>query len=215
MQEHWFGSPDVSNPKIKTALPTTGPTTGWWDLWAGDAHEVVRQTFQRAYQVSLGIPNDDPTNVDATFKTGSQCWPITVLWMCGSHLFQGFVTWDPGHVTAVIATPGVDPHYVDPDPNLSVAYPEMLKGVPENGLKIDLKRSKTLVVIGHTDSEFQRGYSVGKSGVVVYMTERDPIFEGPPSLKGKTAFRFFRAGQHALPVVVRNGTGAVVTRHES
>ena len=216
VQEHWFGSPDVSNPKQKTALPTHRPTTGWWDQWWGDAHEIVRQTFQRAYQVSLGIPGDDPTSVATTFQPGSQCWPITVLWMCGSLLFQGFVTWDQGHVTAVIATPGVDPHYVDPDPKFPgpAGYPEMLKGVRIADPTIDLNKSKTLVVIGHSDSVFQRGYSIGKSGVMVYVSESDPHFEGPSSLKGKTGFRIYKAGQQALPVVIRNGSGDVITRHE-
>ena len=38
--------------------PRTG-ATGYWRNWYGDAEGIVRETYTRAIEVSLGIPHDD------------------------------------------------------------------------------------------------------------------------------------------------------------
>jgi hypothetical protein len=163
VRDHWFGDPDLAgNPPVVTAAQNyTYPTTGWWEGWQGDAHEIVRQTFQRAFQVSLNITDAqyDALNAQTQPPADGQCWPISVIWMCGVPLFQGFVSWDRdtpsatgsahpgGHVTVVLATPGVAPFHAD------AADVTVRDGVLAPAL-FNLGTQRNLAVVGHTNSTF-------------------------------------------------------------
>ena len=142
---HWLGNPAKATPPDAGPMrmpSNSGPTnaTGWWAGWDGDAHEIVRQTTQRAYQVALGIEDAQLANLPA-WDAVARCWPITFVWTCGSPMFQGFVIWDRhptvpgaaaaspdrnGHVTVIFSTPGTDMAYKDP---AGVTFPEMANGV--------------------------------------------------------------------------------------
>jgi hypothetical protein len=164
VRDHWFGDPVVAGnpPVVTTAQNFTYPTTGWWEGWQGDAHEIVRQTFQRAFQVSLNITDAQYDALDPQTQppADGQCWPISVIWMCGAPLFQGFVSWDRdtpsatgqparpgGHVTVVLATPGVTTFHAD---NSDVT---VRNGVLAPAF-FNLGAQQNLAVIGHSNSTF-------------------------------------------------------------
>jgi hypothetical protein len=126
----WHGSP-VFN--AGTWVQPAGDTTGWWQRWFGPAEKILRESFLRAIEVSLGVAHQAPTQ--ATRPDGTpdpeerpalraapanapvraevtRKWPIEILWVCGAPMLQGWVTWrlhgdDPssGQVTLVLATP--------------------------------------------------------------------------------------------------------------
>ncbi|MBV8950424.1 MAG: hypothetical protein JOZ99_06085 [Actinobacteria bacterium] len=97
----WVGQPpfDPNNPQ----------STGYWHNWYGDAEEIVRQTFIRAIEVSLGIPHT-AAGTDVSKLTVRHCWPIEVFWRCPAPWFEGWVTWrkeidGSGRVTVHLHTP--------------------------------------------------------------------------------------------------------------
>ena len=61
MNRHWYGktyiSPGQWGPQ-QPFNPVTHPRTGFWHNWYGDAEGIVRKTYIRAIEVSLGIPHD-------------------------------------------------------------------------------------------------------------------------------------------------------------
>jgi hypothetical protein len=155
VRDHWFGSPKVETVNGKSTvkagadqsypLSTNRTTTGWWKGWQGDAHEIVSETMQRAFQISLGV--DDPKNPPSTSQV-KQCWPISVIWMCGAPMFQGFVSWDKvgneGHVTVILATPA---------PNED---PMLVDGVGANDPQFNRNLAKGVVVIGHENCDLMQ-----------------------------------------------------------
>jgi hypothetical protein len=126
----WHGSP-VFN--AGTWVQPAGQTTGWWQRWFGPAEKILRESFLRAIEVSLGlahrppsqatrpdgapdpderpalhvVPEDAPVRAEVT-----RFWPIEILWVCGSPMLQGWVTWRQhgvypaaGQVTLLLTTP--------------------------------------------------------------------------------------------------------------
>ena len=85
--------------------------TGFWHNWYGDAEGIVRETFARAIEVSLGIPHDkDMTDPGWIRQNRKRTWPIEIFTRCPAPWFEGWVTWrgnSPahGHVTVHIHTP--------------------------------------------------------------------------------------------------------------
>lgn len=189
VQYHWFGNPPVdANKKVGPPSQTDQVrTTGWWEDWFGDAHEIVRQTMQRAYQVSLGIAGADLTLAKLPADaTGLRCWPITILWVCGAPLFNGYVVWDAhggpaadGHVTVIFGTPETDSSYKDPDAAYNPApFPKELSGVGNNEwfeLPDAIGNQHEMVVIGHKYAVYQRlVHSISSKGNDVYIDATDP-----------------------------------------
>jgi hypothetical protein len=91
--------------------PANPKPTGFWHNWYGDAEGIVRETYARAIEVSLGIPHD-PTMTDAAWinRTKKRTWPIEIFTRCPAPWFEGWVTWRGksrahGHVTIHLHTP--------------------------------------------------------------------------------------------------------------
>jgi len=128
---HWYGQTQQSGNQFVqppyNAL--TNPTTGFWHNWYGEPVKIVRETFIRAIEVSLGLPHetveDDPGNADLIDPNVIQSravreWPIEVFWRCPAPWMEGWVTWrvspyvegdaqrHAGHVTVHFHTPS---HY--------------------------------------------------------------------------------------------------------
>ena len=84
--------------------------TGFWHNWYGDAEGIVRETFARAIEVSLGL-QDTPNAADAVWirQHMTRSWPIEIVTRCPAPWFEGWVTWRglgaTGHVTVHINTP--------------------------------------------------------------------------------------------------------------
>jgi hypothetical protein len=143
-QNHWHGAPTFAGgtwnyPPIN--LPTLPATTGWWKNWTGPAEGILRNTFLRAIEVSLGLVHADPVaknpvvmqpphahtvNGVPNLNDITRFWPIEFLWICGAPTLQGWVTWrktgngfSEGQVTVIFSTPpamGVYAMYNDPEP---------------------------------------------------------------------------------------------------
>jgi hypothetical protein len=218
LQRHWFGDPPVV-PGSKVGLPPiapTRPTTGWWSDWYGDAHEIVRQTMQRAYQVALGSPSD--TQVNATRN-----WPITVLWICGAAFFHGVVLWDDhgngdGHVTVAFATPMVDHDYKDP--TCPSPYIEMLRGVMGPEAFSFGPGDHAFAAVGHESSVRVQLRRFGTSKH--YVATPDDMYEqqgnSPTIQRIKQMERNSEkwgssvpAGTPSMPAFIRVSRGAVIT----
>ena len=114
-QNHeWYGRQPIANnrwadqPKFDENYPKP---TGFWHNWYGDAEGIVRETFARAIEVSLGIPHDeDMTDAGWIRQNRKRTWPIEIFTRCPAPWFEGWVTWrgtSPahGHVTVHIHTP--------------------------------------------------------------------------------------------------------------
>lgn len=224
LRDHWFGNPPVvaGQPVGLPAVDPAHPTTGWWANWFGDAHEIVRQTMQRAYQIALGSASD-------TTVTPTRNWAITVYWVCGAAYFHGAVGWDEhvdalgvatgdGHVSVFFCTPMVDESYTDP--NNPVPYIEMLAGVmgPETfsfGLG-----DHAFAVIGHESSVKVVLKRVG--GKRVYVSTPDETYEQLGDSETVNRIKEMEAnsekwgsavpaGTPSAPAFVRVSLGAVIT----
>jgi hypothetical protein len=113
---HWYGRREVppnSGHWVEQAPfdPLTNPTTGYWHNWYGNAEGIIRETYTRAIEVSLGIPHD-PTMTDyaSIYQNMTRSWSIEVFNRCPAPWFEGWVTWrgrpsDDGHVTVHLLTP--------------------------------------------------------------------------------------------------------------
>jgi hypothetical protein len=95
-------------------------TTGYWHNWYGNPDLIMRETFIRAIEVSLGVPHD-PKNLDTTSIAVAKKheWPIEVFWRCPAPWFETWVTWrgtenpgqstdKTGHVTVHVHSPSHD-----------------------------------------------------------------------------------------------------------
>jgi hypothetical protein len=104
LERDWFGFAPGTQAQEPFDL-ANHRTTGKWESYYGDVAAIVRATFIRAIEVSLGLDHgEDPP--------GTRHWPIELFWKCPNPWFEGWVTWrrDPttghGQVTLVLATPG-------------------------------------------------------------------------------------------------------------
>lgn len=92
------------------------PTTGFWYQYYGDVEKILRETFTRAAEVSLGLDHD----AEAPAAGAPRHWPIEFFWKCGQPWWEGWVTWrreadGRGQVTVILATPSTgDPVLRDP-----------------------------------------------------------------------------------------------------
>jgi hypothetical protein len=146
-KDHWLGNPVFNGNDWRADPALTTDHTGWWHNWFGPAEGIVRESFERAIEVSLGLahkpsggngnPAFDPptkTHVDSAVPLSevTRCWPVEVLWVCGTPTLQGWVTWRQhgtgwadGQVTLVFTTPGLTgyPMYADPQPTVPPPLP--------------------------------------------------------------------------------------------
>ena len=71
---HWYGKtylgPGLWGPQ-QPFNAVTHPRTGFWHNWYGDAEGIVRETYIRAIEVSLGIPHEVPASRAPGPPTGS------------------------------------------------------------------------------------------------------------------------------------------------
>lgn len=120
----WFGLPwSNAGGGGWTNGPSPTATTGGWNGWYGDAHQIFRVTLVRALEVSLGLTHNaknynqignGTASAGATWPAHRWHWPLSFLWVCGSPLFEGWVQWrrvgdgapPAGLVTVVFTTPG-------------------------------------------------------------------------------------------------------------
>jgi hypothetical protein len=114
IEHDWFGYQAPGQPQAGFNLQTN-PTTGFWESYYGDVEAIVRLTFIRAIEVSLGLVHDAE-------PPGTRHWPIQLFWKCPNPWFEGWVSWrhEPAHpaqgvVTVILATPG-NGAQVLPDP---------------------------------------------------------------------------------------------------
>ena len=115
VHDHWVGTSTWAVLKplwdAWAAAPAgtpqpVGAAVGWWLGWVGDVDAIMRQTFVRAIEVSLGIasgasPVNSPRN-----------WPIDFMFVCAAPIFQSFLTWrehgpakKAGQVSVMVSTP--------------------------------------------------------------------------------------------------------------
>lgn len=75
--------------------------------YSGDVEQIMRTTFIRALEVSLGLATGtDPADPD----NPPRFWPVEYLWKCPTAWVEGWVTWctkpnGDGHVTVHLLTP--------------------------------------------------------------------------------------------------------------
>lgn len=117
LNKDWFGMVKQPNgswqKEPSTAFdPQTHPSTGFWINYWGDVESIVRETFVRAIEVSLGLGHGEARSGRARF---ARYWPISVYLKCPTPWFEGWVTWrswgtsrSAGQVTVHFLVPG---HY--------------------------------------------------------------------------------------------------------
>jgi hypothetical protein len=139
-KDHWLGAPIFNGTDWRADPLLAVDHTGWWHNWFGPAEGIIRESFERAIEVSLGIAHKPVVgNGSAAFDPPKRtydpntlplsevkrCWPVEILWACGTPTLQGWVTWRQhgtgwadGQVTLVFTTPGIEgyPMYADPQP---------------------------------------------------------------------------------------------------
>lgn len=229
VRNHWFGCPVVVNERVQPYAPQTyggrepvfpgapnGPSreipTGWWDGWQGDAHEIVRATLQRAFQISLGISDAQlpalevpvaalqgltatplvlPPAITDNFQ-GPEGMSLSVVWMCGAARLEGFISRDGGSLTIVLATPPVRTSDIQP----AYVRPMMDSGVnPNNFASVPTRQ---LTVVGQENSAARPVF--GWYGGVQNVSVNGQILTIPAGIVG------YRGP------TVRVGLGAVNTR---
>jgi hypothetical protein len=137
-RDHWHGTPSFVGGKWTYQASQT--TRGWWQNWVGPAEGILRATFQRAIETSLGVlhvaPAAQPGGIQAPNAHGvagippvseiTRFWPIEFVWVCGAPSLQGWVTWrktgdgfSDGQVTVILSTP--------PALDMSTTPPSMYK----------------------------------------------------------------------------------------
>jgi hypothetical protein len=123
VNDHWWGflknAAGNWDPKQEPFDPKTNPTTGFWELWYGDAEGIFRETIIRAFSVALGIPREEDSVTEQyrgqerpANMRGTRHWPLSIIWKCPSPWYEGWIEfkeWGPGpregHVTMVLSTP--------------------------------------------------------------------------------------------------------------
>jgi hypothetical protein len=211
VRKDWFGG--LQTP---TSPASNSVTTGWWSRWSGNAQGIVRETFIRAYQVSLAIP--DPVGGVWDFTGDGKAATLAIVWACGSPQFQGFVSWDStgGRVSAVtitLATPQVAPEYIDVDTGAVRTVSPMLVSGVEQAQQGFQPGPKGMLVIGHQwctcmtrHARYAPGNSFGRP--VSYITRVDPDLQ--PNQAPPITNRLVPGGTPVLPQYVRVGHGDIV-----
>jgi hypothetical protein len=95
LNKDWFGMVEDGSgawqKQPDTAWdPQTNPSTGFWINYWGDVEELVRETFVRAIEVSLGLDHEQTHPRRARYK---RHWPVSVFLKCPTPWFEGWVTW--------------------------------------------------------------------------------------------------------------------------
>lgn len=76
----WFGDPQFDQLARVWELPLGQPpygTTGWWPRWHGPAEGIMRETFIRAIEVSLGITHQPAAATSPALKNNPSPDPET------------------------------------------------------------------------------------------------------------------------------------------
>jgi len=155
---HWYGKTQLASGYWGPQAPfdpVTNPRTGFWHNWYGDAEGIVRETYTRAIEVSLGIPHDTTvTDKSAIVELArrpehGRFWPIEIFTRCPAPWFEGWVTWQSegpsnGHVTVHIHTPSHDrsnlltspvrPGYTTPEYQDEINFPPPLPSDGKRGM---------------------------------------------------------------------------------
>ena len=95
LNKDWFGMVNKSGSGwVKQSDadfdPQSNPSTGFWINYWGDVEEIVRETFVRAIEVSLGLMHREVHEPYAPF---ARYWPISIFLKCPTPWFEGWVTW--------------------------------------------------------------------------------------------------------------------------
>jgi hypothetical protein len=145
LYKDWFGMIQDTTPGPWHKQPGVFPT-GFWRGYQGDPEAILRETMERAIELSLGLaPGAALPSPNATARD----WPIDVYWICQGPWFQCWVLWREGatsatgHVTVLITTRPVnpnDPPYTAPD----------YESPPAPGVR---NNHRGMWVIGHEDYE--------------------------------------------------------------
>jgi hypothetical protein len=91
---------------VRNAGPGTN-TVGFRN-YEGNVEEILRITFTRAIEVSLGLQRGE--TLDKQPPSRARFWPIEYVWKCPTAWVEGWVTWQrapdgSGHVTVHLLTP--------------------------------------------------------------------------------------------------------------
>jgi hypothetical protein len=116
---HWYGKWEVppfsGNWVDQDPFDSwTNPRTGYWHNWYGNAERIIRETYTRAIEVSLGIPHDPRmTDYEWIWLHKTRWWQIEIFNRCPAPWLEGWVSWrgkpgGDGHVTVHIHTPSHD-----------------------------------------------------------------------------------------------------------
>lgn len=108
INKHWLGMTKTNGAWARQPAfdPNHPATTGHWQHYHGPVEKILRETFIRAAEVSLGLDHDQKP-VPAT---PVRHWPVEFFWKCPQPWFEGWVTWrrsagGDGQVTVILATP--------------------------------------------------------------------------------------------------------------
>lgn len=110
INDDWFGLPKLPGggwgPPNPPNTSPSGPGTGKWVNWWGDAETIAREAVIRAIEVSLGLHHHDwtPANPVTLADYGisasappARDWPIEFWWICPLPTFQASLTWRHDH----------------------------------------------------------------------------------------------------------------------
>jgi hypothetical protein len=110
LNHDWFGMVKQANgswaKEPDSAFdPQTHPSTGFWINYWGDVEEIVRETFVRAIEVSLGLQHGQIHSSRGRFH---RHWPVSIFLKCPTPWFEGWVTWNAkaGEVVVHFLVPG-------------------------------------------------------------------------------------------------------------
>jgi hypothetical protein len=108
----WLGPRAVPAGNAMYKYDDLSAQPGRWRFYEGSPEHILRRTFARALEVSLGI---EP----GTNAPGTRRWPVMLMWKCAQPWLEGWVQWrstsNGGAVSVVICTPG-DGNHISLDP---------------------------------------------------------------------------------------------------
>jgi hypothetical protein len=142
LNKDWFGMyKDATGKWVKTPDsefdPVTRPSLGFWINYWGDVESIVRETFVRAIEQSLGLAHDE---VLARGASPRRHWPVSIFLKCPTPWFEGWVSWrktgrTAGSVEVHFLIPGVYGSQVLLDPKGGkFAPPQPIDPTANNGM---------------------------------------------------------------------------------
>jgi hypothetical protein len=133
LDEDWFGMVEDNGvwkkQDDKDWDPILNASLGFWVNYWGDVESIVRETFTRACEVSLGLDHEETMTPDE-LRSPRRWWPITVFLRCPCPWFEGWVSWrrwgsaaGEGEVGVHFNTPGHKGSQVLTDPTKGLNKP--------------------------------------------------------------------------------------------